>query len=329
MSYERNILTRIPQLFVDEAAKLRQDLPGLSVVLYKAKDSNTSAGVVAGKYYTVEEDGTHVLFTNAGSSGSVVTDTISESTVGAGVTVDGVLIKDGTITTTSPIINSVDPAIIATGTDDTDGYALTKQINIITGGNANTGVELPTAVVGQVITVINLTTTDKKVYANTSDAIDDKTATTGFVTLKAEDVVTFYCYTTALWQSDFESEASYSNLYAESVTNAAGTMIAAFYPQVVQNDIAAGTGGAIAVTNYLTTINTDAGGDAFTLANGTQIGQLKKILLVADGGGDAVITVTSLTGGTTATFDDANDYLILQWSGTAWVVLENIGVTIA
>jgi hypothetical protein len=110
----------------------------------------------------------------------------------------------------------------------------------------------------------------------------------------------------------------------------ANSMIAAFYPSVVQDNITAGTGGAIPVTNYLTTINTDAGGDAFTLANGTQIGQMKKILLVVDGGGDGVITpTTAFAGGTTATFNDAGDYVILQWSGTAWLVLENSGTTIA
>lgn len=109
------------------------------------------------------------------------------------------------------------------------------------------------------------------------------------------------------------------------------TMIAAYYPQVAQNDIAAGIGGAILVTNYLTTINTDAGGDAFTLADGTVKGQMKKILLVADGGGDGVVTpATAFAGGaTTATFNDAGDYLILQWNGTAWRVQENSGVTVA
>lgn len=109
-----------------------------------------------------------------------------------------------------------------------------------------------------------------------------------------------------------------------------GTMVAAFYPQAAQNDIAAGTGGAISVANYLTTINTDAGGDAFTLADGTVTGQMKKILLVADGGGDGVVTpATAFAGGTTATFNDAGDFLIIQWSGTAWVILENSGVTVA
>lgn len=96
-----------------------------------------------------------------------------------------------------------------------------------------------------------------------------------------------------------------------------------------QNDIAAGTGGAIPVTNYLTTINTDAGGDAFTLANGTRVGQLKKILLVVDGGGNAVITPANLAAGTTITFNDATDYVVLTWGGTEWFVIENFGGTIA
>ncbi len=96
-----------------------------------------------------------------------------------------------------------------------------------------------------------------------------------------------------------------------------------------QTDIAAGTGGAIGLTSYVTTINTDAGGDAFTLADGTIVGQLKKILLVVDGGGNAVITPVSLSGGTTITLDDAGDYVTLIWDGTDWYVVENIGGTVA
>jgi hypothetical protein len=113
------------------------------------------------------------------------------------------------------------------------------------------------------------------------------------------------------------------------VSNSAGTIFAGFYYTAAQNNITAGTGGAIVITNYLTTINTDAGGDAFTLASPTTPGLMKKILLVADGGGDAVITPTSLSGGTTITMGDANDYVILQWSGSAWVCIENSGCAIA
>lgn len=105
----------------------------------------------------------------------------------------------------------------------------------------------------------------------------------------------------------------------------ANSMFGAFYPTAAQNNIAAGTGGAISVANYLTTINTDAGGDAFTVAAGTQKGQMKKILLVADGGGDATIT---LTGYTSIVMGDAADYVIMMWNGAAWFVVENSGATV-
>lgn len=95
------------------------------------------------------------------------------------------------------------------------------------------------------------------------------------------------------------------------------------------SDIAAGVGGAISVNNYSTTISTDAGGDAFTLANGTLIGQLKKIVLLVDGGGNAVITPTSLFDATTITLDDAGDSVELIWDGTYWVVIANIGGVLA
>jgi hypothetical protein len=106
-------------------------------------------------------------------------------------------------------------------------------------------------------------------------------------------------------------------------------MIAGVFPQGAQDNIAAAAGGAISVENYLTTINTDAGGDAFTLADGTKIGQMKKILLVVDGGGNGVVTPANLSGGTTLTFNDAGDFVILQFNGIDWVVVENSGVTLA
>lgn len=92
----------------------------------------------------------------------------------------------------------------------------------------------------------------------------------------------------------------------------------------VQNNIAASTGGAISIANYWTTINTDAGGDAFTLADGTYVGQLKKITLVVDGGGDAVITGKFITGNR-LTFDTAAEFSVLRWNGTGWRLIENSG----
>lgn len=99
-----------------------------------------------------------------------------------------------------------------------------------------------------------------------------------------------------------------------------GSNIARLSPIAAIQNITAGTGGAINVTAYYTTINTDATDDAYTLANGTQVGQRKKIRLITDGGGNGVITPTSLSGGTTITFADAADEVELAWNGTAWVM---------
>lgn len=120
-----------------------------------------------------------------------------------------------------------------------------------------------------------------------------------------------------------------TNMSVNGVANLAGTMFAGFYPTATQQNITAGTGGAINVTSFLTTINTDAGGDAFTMAAGTLVGQRKRIRLVADGGGDGVVTPTSLSGGTTITFNDAGDVVDLIWNGTNWFVIDNSGATVA
>lgn len=78
--------------------------------------------------------------------------------------------------------------------------------------------------------------------------------------------------------------------------------------------------GAINITSYYTAWTTTAA-NAGTLANGVQIGQLKKIQLIVDGG-DGTLTPTSLSGGTTITFADAGDFALLAWNGTAWVAIE-------
>lgn len=79
--------------------------------------------------------------------------------------------------------------------------------------------------------------------------------------------------------------------------------------------------GAVNVTSYMTKITT-TGANALTLANGVRAGQLKKILMVVDGG-DGTLTPTSLSGATTITFNDAGDFVVLLWNGAAWVVVES------
>lgn len=146
-----------------------------------------------------------------------------------------------------------------------------------------------------------------------------------------------YSLTTAVLDILAANTCCTKNIVADSLTVEGpvtfkvgdNTLYASFVPSGAIQNITAGTGGAINVTSYFTTINTDAGGDAFTLANGTVIGQLKKIYLLVDGGGNAVITPVNLAAGTTITMNDAGDYVVLLWNGTDWVVIENIGSTIA
>lgn len=91
---------------------------------------------------------------------------------------------------------------------------------------------------------------------------------------------------------------------------------------IAPNNIAAGAGGAIAVDNYCTTINADADGDAFTLADGVTPGQLKKIIFVATAGGTGVVTSKFTGQGTTLTFTNAGEYAILMWNGAYWIGVE-------
>lgn len=210
----------------------------------------------------------------------------------------------------------------ATG-GQTNGTPLTAGFNeVTTVATAGDSVKLPTAAVSTVVVVKNEGAASMNVFPFLADTINDGSANAAYA-VPAGATVRFTAVDSTNWETNSEITI------ASGVKNSAGTQIAAFYPQVAQSNITAGTGGAIPVTNYLTTINTDAGGDAFTLANGTQVGQMKKILFVADGGGDGVVTPAVTTNFSTITFNDATDYVILQWNGAAWVVLENFGTTVA
>jgi len=95
-----------------------------------------------------------------------------------------------------------------------------------------------------------------------------------------------YSLTTAVLDILAANTCCTKNIVADSVTagtintgnlNYTGQGFIGIIPFNPPENIPAGTGGAIETISYLTTINTDAGGDAYTLANGTMVGQLKKI----------------------------------------------------
>lgn len=84
--------------------------------------------------------------------------------------------------------------------------------------------------------------------------------------------------------------------------------------------------GAVNLTTSTTTI-ASSGAIALTLADGTA-GQLKTISMITDGG-DATLTPTNLQGGTTLTFNDVGDTVLLQFLGTKWAIVSNTGATLA
>lgn len=88
------------------------------------------------------------------------------------------------------------------------------------------------------------------------------------------------------------------------------------------------TGDGVASVSTFHTAWTTSGSDDITLADGEFSGQLKEITMVADGG-DGVLTPDNLSGGTTITFGDVGDTVLLGWNGSTWIILKNIGCTVA
>ena len=80
--------------------------------------------------------------------------------------------------------------------------------------------------------------------------------------------------------------------------------------------------GAINVTSFYSSLAT-GGAEATNLAAGTELGQLKKIQMITDGG-NGTFTITNPVSASldVITFADVGDYVLLMWNGTAWRVLE-------
>jgi hypothetical protein len=114
--------------------------------------------------------------------------------------------------------------------------------------------------------------------------------------------------------------------YALETASGDGAVIEVLTLELPDNWIPAGAvqslsgAGACNVTSFLTKVTT-TGANALTLANGTRVGQLKKIQMIVDGG-DGTLTPTSASGFTTITFNDIGDYALLKWNGTAWILVE-------
>lgn len=86
--------------------------------------------------------------------------------------------------------------------------------------------------------------------------------------------------------------------------------------------------GVVTVSEFFTAFTSTDTAQALTLADGTFVGQLKKIYHITDGG-SGVLTPAHPSGFSTITFTAAGDYAVLQWNGTNWKVVEYVGATVA
>lgn len=94
---------------------------------------------------------------------------------------------------------------------------------------------------------------------------------------------------------------------------ATNTFVPVVLDQVLQTINA---NGAITLTQYFTALTSvTTTGQAFTLADGTIKGQLKKIQLVVDGA-DATLTFNT---NATIVFADVGDVAELIWNGSDWI----------
>ena len=117
----------------------------------------------------------------------------------------------------------------------------------------------------------------------------------------------------------------------ESVSKNATTgaiTVGTSYSNIITGSVQSLSGaGAVNLTDLITEVTT-TGADALTLANGSA-GQVKIITMIVDGG-NGTLTPTTLAGGTTITFNDVGDGVVLVYSTTVgWVVVGNNGATIA
>lgn len=109
---------------------------------------------------------------------------------------------------------------------------------------------------------------------------------------------------------------------ASGTTLTAGTTFTANAGVVfagIETIAAGGTTTALSLTKSLHSVDADAGGDIFTLADGT-IGQIMTITMKSDTG-VATITPANLAGGTSVTLNAAGDSVVLQFVDTDWYIL--------
>lgn len=271
----------------------------------------------------------------------VIADTINEKTAAAGVTVDSVLLKDGTVKTGAGAVADVSLKVNADGTGFYEVSA--TQLGAAIGGvlvamfdtnGIATGV-ISEQVFGVGVTIDGVLCKDGTLLTAIGDAsapgISLGTLGNGFYEDSGIGVAISGALTYRFGGSSFQTNAITEISLGSGVTidsvllkdggvSTQGVVAFGGTPQSLNGP------GAINLTTF-TTLITTTGADAFTLADGIE-GQFKYIQLDVNGG-DATITPSNLRGGTTITMNTVDDFVYLYFIDGEWSILSNNGCTIA
>ena len=286
-------------------------------------------------------DGAETMATLTATS-SVITDTISEYTAAAGVTIDGVLLKDSTVKTDTIIEKTAATGVTIDGTLLKDAGITATGVSTFSDATGVTTDTITERTAAAGVTVDGVLLKDSsivladglvsnlaiKIGADTNNGIYGVSDTQLGIAVEGTLVGGFN--TTGLFTDVISEQTSTVGVTVDGVLLkdggvSANSMFAGFYPIAAEQALSGP--GAINITAYHTKFTSTGTGDALTLAAGSQIGQMKKISYVAEGaGGDT--GVLTLTGYTSITYNAITDYTILMWNGSAWFVIESVGVTI-
>jgi hypothetical protein len=135
---------------------------------------------------------------NSGNTASPSWNSVAVNSANANLAANN--ITASSLTLSGYLMHSVNPAVSAAGTVQTDATALNKTINVITSGTLNQGVRLPAAAAGMVLYVTNASGATLKVYPATGAQINSLGTNTG-LTIGANSTVHFIAPTTSQWYS--------------------------------------------------------------------------------------------------------------------------------
>lgn len=169
-----------------------------SVEQFKAGQTiSISAGTTnAGSEYTLIESVPNIIGTSA------ISFVVSGLPLTGGTLSGGLTISSGNLTLSTGLVDeSFADALTATGANQNNALALTREINRLTTVTSGTGVILPASVAGLSIIVINSGANALQVYGAGTDTINDVLTTTG-VTQMVNSAVEYYCSVAGKWYTD-------------------------------------------------------------------------------------------------------------------------------